>query len=893
MQPLSDSSLSGPPRLWRGLLRLIASEADRAYLLDDLDEQCRRLVEKKGPHFAHRWYRRQAWVSLLPLSKRRLLASHAAFSDAVRSIRGHTMIDLVHSLRLLRKNLGTTSAAVLSLVIGITLSATIFSVVDWLWLSSSPFAEPDRIVRLFAAERDGTLGEFGYSDYEVIRDQTSTMEALAAVEFRGGLMTGTDGTTRMTLVEVTSRNYFDVLGLQPSAGITYHAGDDRGTAAEPGVVISHSLWQRQFGGDPEVIGGLIQITGRSYTLLGVAPRGYSGIRRVAPVDVWFPVESWWGLSTTEGPRGGSFNPLGRITPGTELEQIRAEVNTIMNRLDIRDEKTRTLSEAAVMTDASYQTQNYGGAGALLLALVMAVLIIACANAAGLQLSRTLGRQQEMSIRVALGGRRARLVRQLLIEGLVVSAIAAVMSLGLTKMVLDALPNILPPQPDFMEWGFGLDGRVVGFTVLLALVSAVMFSLPPAIRASKPDIVGVLKGNDLTIGRSGRPVRGLSALVVAQLALSLVLVSTTALLFRSFLNAQSADLGIDRKNVLVSWIMPSMGDERLQVFYADLVEQVEALPGVRGATMSRTVPFFPSGGGAALGVYTPDVPSSTLPPGAAVKFNLVGAGYFEMLGIGLLRGRTFDDGDRADGQPVAVINETMAVRVWGSVDPVGRALRLAGPDADPVLVVGVVEDGKYNALDEAQEPYLYLPFSQRPWGEVLLLGETEGDPTLLAPSVRNVILSLSPDTYVLPQSTLGGLIRDATYNRRILALALGIFALLGLVLAAVGLYGVSAHAVNRQNKEIGIRMALGANDGRILRLVLHQGGRLILLGTGIGIPGAVAIGLALRSSLFGVSPVDFPSLVGAAAILGLITLSALLLTSRRATTVDPLTVIRHE
>ena len=520
-----------------------------------------------------------------------------------------------------------------------------------------------------------------------------------------------------------------------------------------------------------------------------------------------------------------------------------------------------------MSDASYQGQNYGGAGALLFALVTAVLIIACANAAGLQLSRTLARQQEMAIRVALGGGRARLIRQLLVEGLVVSTVAAVLSLGLSKVVLDALPSILPPQPVFMEWGFKLDGRVVGFTVILALISGVMFSLPPALRASRPDMVGVLKGNDLGIGRSGRPVRGLSVLVVAQLALSLVLVSTTALLFRSFLNAQSADLGIERNNVLVSWIMPSMDEEPLQMFYVDLVEQVEALPGVRRATMARTVPFFPSGGGAALTVHTPDFPSSTLPPGAAVKFNLVGPGYLEILGIDLLRGRTFDEGDRAGGQRVAIVNQTMAARIWGGGDPVGRAVRLGGPDADPVLVVGVVEDGKYNTLEEAQEPYLYLPFSQRPWGEVMLLAETDGDPTLLAPSVRDVISSLSPDTYVLPQSTLAGLIRDATYDRRILAIALGVFALLGLVLAAVGLYGVSAHAVNRQIKEIGIRMALGANDRRILRLVLNQGGRLILLGTGLGIPGAVAIGLALRSSLFGVSPIDFPSLVGAAVFSG--------------------------
>jgi putative ABC transport system permease protein len=893
MAHLSDDPFPRAPTLWHRLLRLLATEADRAYLLDDMEERFRLLAEREGIPAARRWYRRQAALSLLPLTRRRLAAAGTAIPALLRSIGAFTMTDFIHSLRLLRKNLGTTTAAVISLVIGITLNATIFSVVDWLWLSASPFGEPDRIVRLFAADREGRLDDFGYSDFEAIRDQTSTMEDVTAVEFHGAMLTGEDGTTRTMLVEVTDRNYFDVLELRPSAGIVYHAGDDPETASEPGVVISYSLWQREFGGDPELVGDPIQLTGRTVTVLGVAPRGYSGVRRQAPADVWYPVETWWGPSASEGRRGGAFLPLGRIAPGTDVDQVQAELGTVMARLDIRDEVTRTPMDAVVMTDAAYQTRNYGGAGALLLALVAVVLIIACANVAGLQLARTLARQQEMAIRVALGGRRARLIRQLLVEGLVVSVIALVLSLALSRTVLAALPSLLPPQPVFMEWGFGLDGRVLGFTVVLALLSALVFSLPPALRASRPDMVDVLKGNDLTTTRSGRPVRGLSVLVVGQLALSLVLVSTTALLLRSFLNTQVADLGIDRNNVLVSWILPRMDEEQLPVFYADLVERTEALPGVRRATMARTVPFYPSGGGATQSVYATDASASTLPQGAAVKFNLVGPGYFDMLGISVPRGRPVTDQDGPGDQRVALVNETLAARVWPGEDPVGRTLRLGGPEADPVLVVGVAEDGKYNDLEETQEPYLYLPFSQMRWGEVLLLVETEGDPNLLAPDVRRVIGSLSPESYLLPQTTLVGLLRDATYNWQLMALALGVFAVLGLVLAVVGLYGVSSHAVNRRRREIGIRIALGADGRRILRLILDQGGRLILLGAGLGIPAAMAVGLVLRGSLFGVSPLDPLSLVGATGILGLVTLTAVLLPSRRAASVEPLTVIRYE
>ncbi|MFC1543637.1 ABC transporter permease [Gemmatimonadota bacterium] len=272
---------------------------------------------------------------------------------------------------------------------------------------------------------------------------------------------------------------------------------------------------------------------------------------------------------------------------------------------------------------------------------------------------------------------------------------------------------------------------------------------------------------------------------------------------------------------------------------------------------------------------------------------MGPDYFDILGITVLRGRPINEDDRVDGPRVVVVNETMVARIWPGEDPVGRTIRLRDLASDPVLVVGVVEDGKYNDIEETQEPYLYLPFSQMAWGEVLLLAETEGDPTVLAPSVRNVIGSLSPDTYLLPQSSLGGLLRDATYTRQLMALALGVFALLGLILAMVGLYGVSAYAVNRRMREIGIRMALGADNWRIVRLVLGQGGRLILIGTALGIPGAVAIGLALRGSLFGVSPIDLLSLVGATLILGLVTMTAVLLPSRRAASVEPLEVIRHE
>ena len=283
----------------------------------------------------------------------------------------------------------------------------------------------------------------------------------------------------------------------------------------------------------------------------------------------------------------------------------------------------------------------------------------------------------------------------------------------------------------------------------------------------------------------------------------------------------------------------------------------------------------------------------LPQGAGVKFNLVGPAYFDMMGVDVRRGRAITEEDRADGQKVAVVNETLANRVWPGEDPIGRTLRLGGPESDPVQVVGVAEDGKYSHVDETQEPYLYLPFNQMPWEEVMLLAQTDGDPSALAGQVRGIIRSLGPDTFILPQTTLSTVLRDATYNWRLMALAPGLFSVLGLVLAVVGLYGVSSHAVQRRKSEIGIRIALGADGGRVLALVMRQGSHLVLFGAGFGIPAAAGVGLLLRGHLFGVSPVDPLSLVGATLILSLATFAAVLPPSRRAASVDPMKVMRQE
>lgn len=802
------------------------------------------------------------------------------------------MGELRHGLRVLVRHPATSAAALLSLLIGITLCTTVFSVVDWLWLNASPFDQPRQVVRVFTESREGQLQGFSWQSFQALQREATSLEGLTAVEHRGAMLMAPDGGSRMLLADVTSRNFFELMRLVPAAGGFYSADDDPRAVASSGVVISHALWGRAFGSDPAVIGAPINLSGRSHLLLGVAPKGFSGIRRLASTDVWFPPESWGDPSewTGEFP---SFAVLGRMSPGTDLRRVQAEIQTLVSRLDIRDLASQTPVMGVALTDAEFHTRTWGRVAGMMLALVGAVLVIACANVAGLLLARMLVRDREMALRMAVGGTRSRLLRQLLVEGLVLALVAAGLGLACSALILDLLPSLLPPQPTYTEWGFALNGRVAGFAVLLALLTVLLFGLLPALRASRPDLAAMLKGISPSLGPRGGSLSGLRGVVVLQLALALVLTSTAGLLLRSYLNTQEADLGFERKDVLVAWIVPRMGGAEARLFYEELTARVEALPGVRRASMARHVPFYPSGGGASLEVRLPEGEDVLISPGSYVRFNLVDPPYFDLMGISLLSGRAFTRQDRGGAPRVAVVNQTFAARAWPGGNPIGRTFHTAQTGPEPIEVVGVARDGKYNEIDEESAPYVYLPFAQMPWGEVLLLAETEGRAEGLAAAVREEILGLSRDVFLLPLTTTGELHRDATYEHQIMALALGVFTVLGVLLAVLGLYGVSVYAVNRRIPEIGIRLALGADQGRIARLVLREGARLILWGLVVGVPLTVAAALALRGSLYGVEALDPASLAGAAAILGVVTLTAALLPARQALRTDPVRVMRQE
>ncbi len=802
------------------------------------------------------------------------------------------MRHLRHSLRVIRKNPGVSTLAITSLVLAITLNAVIFSLVDWLWLSPSPYESPREVVRVFASSDRIAMGSFSWPDYEDIRDGAQSVSGLAAIQHRGASLQGEEYSVNL-LADVVSRNFFDVLGVHAHLGTMFSEEDPLDIQAQPMVVISHSLWQRHFSGDPDIIGSTIEVTGRDRVVAGIASPSFYGLNRMIPIDVWFPVETWGNPEERISRESRDFYLIGRLEPGIEASMAEAEFETFMRRLELRDFSTQTDQKAVVQTEVAYQNSQSSSIGMLLFAIVGAVLLIACANVSGLMLARSVTRQREMAVRLATGANRGHIIRQLLVEGMTLSLIAIVISLFLAQWVLHILPSLMPSVPFYIEFGFTLDDRTILFALFLGIFTTVLTGLLPALNASRPDLVPLLKGGVTSIDRRGTRTGSLNLLVIGQFALSFVLIASTGLLLRSFNQVYEADPGFNRKDILIAQIYPPGGRSEAGSFSIDLLERVRAVPGVMNATISRHVPFFPSGGGATRRVYIPDSGEGWSESGKAIKFNIVEQEYFETLDIPILQGRAFTDTDNANSAPVIMVNQTMAEIWWPGESPVGKTVILNSPGDEVVQIVGLVPDGKYNNMEEAPEPYFYTPIGQLPWWDYLLLVYTGGDLTPVVEPIRLEIRAMNSEISVFPMTTLYQIMRNTTYERELIMWLALFFTGLGVLLSATGLFGMITYTVTRRTHEFGVRMALGAQKNDVLRLVMRLGGRLGLLGLAIGLPLALAMGQLMRSMLFGVTPIDPVSLVIALVVVIGVSLLATIVPGFKATNVDPLVVIRYE
>jgi predicted permease len=737
---------------------------------------------------------------------------------------------------------------------------------------------------------EGQGSSMAYADYLDVRRQSTVFSGTVAESRRGGLL-NMRGELTQVLVNVVSENFFSVLGVDAALGRTFNAQQDGGEEAAPGVILSHSLWTRVFGQDPAIVGEEIELTGNFFAVVGVMPPTFRGLRRQLSVDLWVSPAAWTAISggsraEFENRAERQFDVLGRLRPDATLAEAEAQLGTIAQRLAETYPETNRDRIFYVVPEASERRSSGLNAGLLLMSIVGVVLLIACANVAILVLADTEKRDHETVVRLALGAGRMRLIRQFLAESFIVAAMATGVGLLFAWTIMQVFPALTPPGPITINPDLRLDHRVLSVTLGGGLVTLLLFGLAPALKASRQHLVGGLKRDEIGVGDQRGVLSLRNILVVSQMALCVGLMTGAGLLMRSFLYSQSISPGFDTgQRMLITSVSRTASEQTPRPeLWAQLADDIGALPGVRRVTWARRIALAGSGGGASRPVEFPGQQP------VSVKYNQVAPDYFEVMGTRILRGRPFTPADREGSAPVAMVNETMAERFWPNVDPLGGNLRIDGVAHE---VVAVVENGRINSLHEAPEPHFYLPYAQVPSGDTTMLIATNADPTVVAGSVRQLLRDREDSVRSWGLVTLSEHMRSALYEDRLPAQIGSTLGALGVLLAAVGLFGVISRLVNQRRREFGIRIALGAPRASVLKLVLAQGLRLSLVGIVLGIGLALVVGRLMASSLHGVSPADPLTLMVSCLIVIGVGLLASHLPTRRATRVDPVEVLRNE
>ena len=808
------------------------------------------------------------------------------------------MTDLRIALRQLAARPGFTAIAVVTLALGIGATTTIFSVVDHLMLRDLPFPEADRIVTLWQANaREGNpRDDVAPGNYFDWKERAGTFAAMGAAEPYSFDLTG-DGRPEVILANLVTDGFFDALGVRPTAGRLLQPEDFRPNVGSVAVV-GWGLWQRRFGGDPGLLGRSIVLDGRPTTVVGILPRdldlglGYTYARR----DLWVPkqLEGWERTSRSSS----WWTVVGRLAPGATLGQAQADMDRVARVL--ADEYPAT-NQGIGVTVLPIREHLIGAARPTLLLLgagVGLVLLLACLNVANLLLARGADRGRELAVRAAIGAGRGRLIAQLLAESLILALAGAAAGVALAFWTVDLVKAVAPGDiPRFETVTVNL--RVLGFGVALAVGTALVFGLAPALRLSRPDVREVLNEGRVTAGR-GR-LRARQALIVAETALALTLVVGAALLLRSFATILAVDPGFQRDRVLA-----------LQVFYweddhtarhrADFFERtlgnIRALPGVHSAGAVSAAPFLAANLDIRRSFQITDAPPSR--PGEEPRTYIASAtpDYFTTMGIPVLRGRRFDARDRIGAPPVAIINETLRRQHFPEGEPVGRRVTLVGPRDDhtptPVIeIVGVVGDVRHTGLDADPRPEMFFAQAQSGNGSMTYFVLASGDPATLIPTVQQAVWDEAPLQTFYQTGTLDQLVGATLAGRRFTLLLIAIFAGTALLMAAVGIYGVISFAVTQRTHEVGIRMALGADRWAVTRMILGQGLGLAAAGVAIGLVVTVLATPLMRGLLFEVSPRDGVAFAaGVAALLGAAALASWLPT-RRATRISPVEALRHE
>ena len=805
--------------------------------------------------------------------------------------------DLRYALRSLLRSPGWTLAAVLTLALGVGANTTVFSWVNAVLLDPIPgTSDPASLRVLYGTSKSGDTVSLAYPVYREIAGRTDVFSGVVAQRAVALALGARSGEPPQRIWgALVSGNSFAVLGVRPLLGRFFRPEEDAGPGSPPVVVLSESLWSRQFGSDPAIVGKSVPINGAPFTVVGVAPANFIGSLLGLGTELWAPLAQ----SPRLEPGGGRLEDRGdrwlvclaRLAPGVDEARANRALEVEAARIGREDGYDGYGYHVAALSKSPWGAPLILRPVLLtLLALVGLVLLTACANVSALLLSRAVGRRREIAVRMAIGASRGRIVRQLLTENLVLAAFGGLAALVVTFWTSGLLLSFIPPSGRPVQLDLAVDGRVLAFAFAAASASSVLFGLLPALRGAKSSIAGDLSGEFGAIGGPRNRSRLRQTLVVAQVALSLILLVAAGLFLRSFVAAQSLDPGFGaRKALIVGVDVFPLGysKERGRALFEELVLRAAALPGVESAAVARRVPMGFSGSsssGFEVEGYTP-APGEEL----MAKYSNVGPGYFRTLQIGV-RGREFEPADREESRPVAMVNETFARRYFPNGDALGMQVGFFG---ERRTIVGVARDGKYQTFAEKPAPFLYVPLGQVYRPSVALVLRTSGDPSALLPAVRGILRTLDPNLPIGETQTMEQHLLEALVGQRIASSLLGLLGLLAGSIAGVGLYGVAAHAVAERRREFGVRMALGASPAAIERGVLGDGMRLAAAGVGLGLGAAFAISRLLASQLPGVSATDPVAFGGMAVAVASIALLATWIPARRAARIDPMTALKAE
>ncbi|HET6975481.1 MAG TPA: ABC transporter permease [Pyrinomonadaceae bacterium] len=814
--------------------------------------------------------------------------------------------DIRYGVRMLVKNPGVTLVAIITLALGIGANTAIFSGVSAFLMRPLSVPNPNNLVRpMEIAEDRGVTDEFSYPDFVDYRDQSTSFTGLAAEDM---LQAAIDAENQNDVIwgQVVSANYFDVLEVKPILGRTFLPDEDKNVGANAVVVLSQSYWQRRLASDPNIVGKTVRLNNRAFQVIGVTPEYFVGTKFALALDFWTPISMAEDLRRNPDilkERGSHWmNIIGRLKPGVSIEQSSAEFAAIASRLNqaYPDNRAAT-TQAQVMTEVEGRWEEMGSvfksAGAIAMAIVGLILLIACANVANLMLARAAARRKEIGIRLALGANRLRLVRQLLTESLLLSIVGGGLGLLLAFWVTDLMQAFVPVlEYKIIDNFFAIDSRALLFTLVISLATGLVFGLAPAWHSSNPDVVPVLKGDPEHARRGKRRAFGLrNVLVVAQVALSLVVLVCGGLFIKSFRKAQTMDPGFDNSKGLIVSLSPTLvgyEEEQSRIFYKQVLERVSHLPGIESASYVRTLPLGDSSNSSGPILKEGEI----LERGSAgrnIMNTVVSPGYFRTMQISVVEGRDFDDRDTTKTKRVIVINQRMAEILWPSESAVGKKIFVGTDSKDPLEVVGVVKTGKYRALAEDPKPFYYSSMDQRRPTTTALVMRPTVDPISLVGAIRSEVAAIDRNVPVFAVKTMDQHKTYALWAPNMAASFSLAFGLVAILLSAVGLYSVMAYVVSQRTREVGIRMALGANRGDVLKLITRQGMRLAAVGVGIGLVLALALAQVLSSLLIGISGYDVTTFVLVPALLAFVALVACYLPARRATKVDPLVALRYE